>query len=113
MTQVSVLMPMRNAEPYVKEAVTSVLAQDAPEMELVVVDDGSTDRSRQIVESFDDARVRIVEGPRRGFAAAWNTALAAATGKIVMQCDADDSYPPGRVAMQLGQLRDLPEFGAV
>ena len=113
MTRISVLMPMRNAEPYVREAVASVLAQDCPGMELIVVDDGSTDQSRRIVESFGDARVRIVEGPRRGFAAAWNAALAAAGGDAVMQCDADDAYPVGRVASQVKLLEEKPEFGAV
>ena len=113
MTRVSVLMPMRNAEPYVREAVASVLDQDWRDLELVVVDDGSTDRSRAIVESFGDARVRLVPGPQRGFASAWNAALAAAGGDVVMQCDADDAFPPGRIALQLKLLESKPDFGAV
>jgi glycosyltransferase involved in cell wall biosynthesis len=106
-------MPMRNAEPYVREAVSSVLSQGGDEIELVVVDDGSSDTSRATVESFGDPRVRIVEGPRKGIAAAWNTALEASTGNIVMECDADDAFPPGRIAFQRALMESRPEFGAV
>lgn len=110
---VSVVMPMRNAEPYVRQALASVLQESSIPLEVVVVDDGSTDRSRAVVEGIGDARVRIIDGPRRGFPASINTGLAAARGDIVMQCDADDLYPPERIRRQVGWLQAHPEFDAV
>lgn len=109
---VSVVMPMRNAEPYVRQALASVLQESAIPLEVVVVDDGSTDRSRAVVEGIGDPRVRIIDGPRRGVAASTNTGLAAARGAIVMQCDADDLYPPERIRRQVGWLQAHPEYDA-
>lgn len=106
-------MPMRNAEPYVREALASVLQESAVAIEVVVVDDGSTDRSRAIVQAIGDPRVRIVDGPRRGFPASVNTGLTAARGGIVMQCDADDLLPAGRICDQLAWLQSHPEYDAV
>ena len=98
--QVSILMPMRNASQYVENAVQSILAEKRIRLELVIVDDGSTDGSSSIVRGIDDARVRLLNGPCKGIAACMNVALNAASGEIVMRCDADDSYPPGRIAWQ-------------
>lgn len=110
---VSVVMPMRNAEPYVRQALASVLQEAEVPLEVVVVDDGSTDRSRAVVQAIGDPRVRIVEGPCRGISASMNTGLAAARGEIVMQCDADDLYPPGRIGYQVAWLQAHPEYDAV
>jgi glycosyltransferase involved in cell wall biosynthesis len=113
MIEVSVVMPMRNAAPYVEEAVRSVLAQSMTALELVVVDDGCTDRSRAIVESVGDPRVRIVEGPQQVLPGAWNAGLAAAGGRLFVQCDSDDRLPPGRLAWQVRFLAERPQYLAV
>jgi glycosyltransferase involved in cell wall biosynthesis len=113
MTLVSVLMPMRNAEPFVRAALESVLAQEGAELEVVVIDDGSTDGSAAAVRGLGDPRVRLLPGPCRGIAAAFNAALAEARGELVARCDADDLYPPGRLAWQVRWLAEHPEFGAV
>jgi glycosyltransferase involved in cell wall biosynthesis len=110
---VSVVMPMRNAERFVVEAVRSVLDQQDVRVELVVVDDGSTDASRALVEGFSDPRIRIVEGPRRGIAAAMAAGLAATEGAYFVRCDADDAMAPGRLARQIGLLSSRPEAVAV
>ena len=110
---VSVVMPMRNAEAYVRQALASVLQEKAVPIEVVVVDDGSTDRSRTLVHGIGDSRVRIVDGPCRGFPASINSGLAAARGDIVMQCDADDLYPPERIRDQVAWLQAHPEHDAV
>lgn len=110
---VSVLMPMRNAQAFVREALLSILSQDYSDLEVVVIDDGSTDRSRAVVESLGDPRVRVLNGPQRGISAAFNCALQAAQGAIIMRCDADDRYPPGRLAHQVAFLDRSPEYGAV
>lgn len=106
-------MPMRNAEPYVEAAIRSVLAEHSVDLELVVVDDGSTDRSREIVSSVHDQRIRIIDGPSNGFALAFNTGLAACKGDIFMPCDADDLYEQGRIARQVEWLDAHPEFDAL
>ena len=113
MSLLSVLIPMRNAEPYVAAALDSVLSQRDVQLEVVVIDDGSTDRSVQIVEQINDPRVRIIRGPRKGIAAAFNAGLAAARGEILARCDADDLYPPDRLAWQVKWLDEHADFGAI
>jgi glycosyltransferase involved in cell wall biosynthesis len=110
---VSVVMPLRNAASYVEEAVRSVLAQSHRDLELVVVDDGSTDGSREIVAAIADPRIRLVPGPRTGFPGAWNAGLAAAAGRLFVQCDADDVLPPDRIARQVAYLAAHPDVAAV
>jgi glycosyltransferase involved in cell wall biosynthesis len=113
MARVSVLIPMKNTARYVRDAVTSVLSQDFRDVELLVVDDASTDASRAVVESIRDPRIRLLTGQDRGVSAAWNVGLAVAIGEVLMQCDSDDLYPQGRIARQLRFLDAHPEFGAV
>ena len=73
MLKVSVIMPLFNMERYVAAAVTSALAQSYPDFELLIVDDGSTDRSVEICRSFTDPRIRIIHQENRGLASARNT----------------------------------------
>lgn len=113
MPRVSVLMPMRNTAAYARQACLSVLEQDLGDLELLVVDDGSTDGSRRAVESIRDARVSVLAGPGRGTAAAWNVALRASSGDVVVSCDSDDLLPPGRLSSQVRFLDAHPELGAV
>jgi glycosyltransferase involved in cell wall biosynthesis len=110
---VSVLMPMRNAASYVEEALRSILVDDRVLLEVIVVDDGSSDGSRSIVEGLGDTRIRVVDGPREGIAAAFNTALEISSGGVIMRCDADDLFPPTRISGQVEWLRAHPEFGAI
>lgn len=110
---ISVVMPMRNAEAYVQDALQSVLQENGIDFEVVVVDDGSTDRSRSLVLAMGDSRVRVIDGPCRGFAASLNTGLCAARGRAVVQCDADDRLPMGRLPRQWAWLMEHPEHAAV
>jgi glycosyltransferase involved in cell wall biosynthesis len=110
---ISILMPMRNAQAYVREALASLLAQRGVNLEVIVVDDGSTDRSAEVVRSMDDARIKLVPGPRKGIAAALNAGLAAATGDLLCRCDADDWYPADRLAWQRDVLAARPDVGSV
>ncbi len=113
MALVSVLIPTRNAERYIRATLESVLAQAGVDLEVVVIDDGSTDRSVEIAQGMGDERVRIVSGPQKGISAAFNAGVAAAKGEIVARCDADDLYPAGRMAWQVKFLSEHPEFRAV
>lgn len=109
----SVIMPMRNPGAYLKQAIDSILGQAGPSTELLILDDGSTDGSRGYVEALRDPRVRIVDGPRNGIAACMNRGLELCRGEIVMRCDSDDGYPPGRIEAHLRFLREHPGFVAV
>jgi glycosyltransferase involved in cell wall biosynthesis len=107
---VSVVVPVYNAEPFLREALDSVFAQDYAPYEVIVVDDGSTDGSGVIAQSYPDVRYfrRQNEGP----AAARNAGIAAARGELVAFADADDVQLPGRLSVQVGYLIDHPEVDA-
>src|SRR3954447_8019302 len=81
MPLLSVIIPMRNAEPFVRAAVESVVAQEGVDLEVIIVDDGSLDRSVHIVKEIADPRIRMIPGPRQGISAAFNAGLAAAKGE--------------------------------
>lgn len=110
---VSVIVPMLNAEDFVQTALNSILAETQVPVEVIVVDDGSTDGSRTKVDALADPRVRIVAGHQKGIAAGLNLALAHARGSIIMRCDADDAYPAGRISKQVEWLDLHPEDDAV
>jgi glycosyltransferase involved in cell wall biosynthesis len=112
-TQVSIIIPMRNAEDYVAQALNSILSETQVSLEVVVVDDGSTDGSRRVVESVADSRVRVVSGTQQGISAALNVGLRHAAGEVIMRCDADDLYPASRIRAQMQWLADHPAYGAV
>ena len=98
--KVSIAMPCYNAERWIAQAIESALAQTGVEPEVIVVDDGSTYRSREIVQSFG-ARARLLHGEHRGANHARNLALANATGEWVQFLDADDYLEPAKIQRQL------------
>jgi len=92
--RISVIMACYNAEPYLEQAVRSVVDQTFPDVELIVVDDGSTDRSRQLLAKFED-RIRIIcQQTNAGPYPARNSGLKYATGEFVAFLDADDWWAP-------------------
>lgn len=93
---VSVVTPCYNAEPFVAETIESVLAQTHPRVELIVVDDGSSDGSWDVIRSFDD-RVTAVQQPNSGVARARNLGAEHATGEFLLFVDADDLLAPDTV----------------
>jgi glycosyltransferase involved in cell wall biosynthesis len=104
-SRVSILMPMFNAERYIRSAATSILDQTFRDLELVVVDDGSSDRSAEFVGAIRDPRIRLLQNPRRlGVSAARNQALAQARGTYVGFMDSDDVARPDRIARQVDFL---------
>ena len=104
--RVSVVMPVRDAERFLKDAVESVLAQTFGDLELLAVDDGSRDASAAILARYAaaDARVRVLSSPARGVAGALNAGIAAARASYVARMDADDVSEPDRLARQLAVL---------
>lgn len=111
--QVSVIVPMRNAEAFVRATLDSLLAEQGVPLEVVVINDGSTDASAEVVRGVGDPRVRMIDGPCSGIAAALNAGIAEATGDVLMRCDSDDLFSPGRIAAQVEFLETHPEFVAV
>ena len=113
MLEVSVIIPMYNAEHFVQKALISVLQENSIPLEVIVVNDKSTDMSLAKVHAIKDQRIRIVTGEGKGIAACFNTGLANVQGNIVMRCDADDMYPPGRIKYQAEWLNSHLDFGAI
>ncbi len=103
---VSVLMPCYNAAPYVRAAVESVLAQTWHELELILIDDGSTDGLERALAGITDSRLKVVHQPNRGQCAAANRAFALCRGELIKFFDADDILSPDHLARQIARLGD-------
>ena len=108
---VSAILPVYNGERHLAEALQSVFAQTSFPVEIIVVDDGSTDRSAEIAKSF--ASVRYISQSNAGVAAARNTGLAAARGELIAFLDQDDLWTPDKLTIQVGYLVQHPEVGYV
>lgn len=100
---VSVIIPVYNGERYLAEAIESILAQRYEPLEIIVVDDGSTDRSAEVVQQGGQA-VRYIGQTQQGAAAARNHGVAHAQGEMLAFLDADDLWTPGRLQQQLEAL---------
>ncbi|MFC6974687.1 glycosyltransferase family 2 protein [Halomicroarcula sp. GCM10025709] len=107
--RVSVVVPTYNRADTVGRAVESALAQTVTDIEVVVVDDGSTDDTAAVVTGIDDERVRYLAHERnRGRSAARNTGIEAARGEYVAFLDSDDRWLPGKLDRQLAELSRRP-----
>lgn len=113
---VSVVLPVYNAAPYVEEAVRSMLAQTVPDIEIVAIDDGSTDDSRARLQRLErlDGRVRVVSNlENMGIVASRNRGLAEARARWIATMDADDLSAPTRLEVQLDYLKSRRAIKAV
>lgn len=109
---VSCILPVRNGEPYLREAIDSILLQTFADLELIVVDDVSTDRTPEILASVRDPRLRVVRSETPGgIAGSCNRALALCRGRYVARMDHDDVSLPHRFARQVALLDARPEIG--
>ena len=104
---VSILMPCRNAAPWIGRALDSALEQAFCEVEVIVVDDGSTDGSYEIARKFVSPQCHVVRQEHRGASAARNHAFALAQGRYIQYLDADDLLAPNKVARQLAAMNPL------
>lgn len=113
---VSVIVPVYNGARYLSESLDSALAQDYSGLEVVVVDDGSTDDTPAILERYvqrHGGRVRGIRQANRGAAAARNAALLAARGEYIAFLDADDLWAPNKVGIQVRHLERHPDVDLV
>lgn len=108
---VSVVIGVYNAERYLAEAIESVLGQDYRPIELVVVDDGSTDRSGAVAQRYSE--VLYLQQRNGGNGAARNTGIGVATGDYLAFLDADDRFTPGKLTRQMDALEQDPELDLV
>jgi glycosyltransferase involved in cell wall biosynthesis len=108
--QVTVLMPAYNAGKYIAEAIASVLDQTFANFELLIVNDGSTDNTAAIIESYNDPRIVLISQDNKGIAAALNTGLKHARAPYIARFDADDICHPQRLEKQLNFLNDNPNY---
>lgn len=109
---VSVIIPSYNHARYLRECLESVLSQDHPRLEVIVIDDGSTDESLEILHSYG-ARIRLLQQRGGRQARARNLGLSAATGELVAFLDSDDRYLPGRISAAVSAFQANPEVGVV
>ena len=101
---VSILIPAYNAERWVADAIQSALRQTWQRKEIIVVDDGSTDRTAEIAKRFG-SKIKLVSTPNRGLCAAVNLAYSLSQGDYIQELDADDILSPDKIERQLGALR--------
>lgn len=111
--RISVVLPVYNRSSYVGEAIESVLAQTLPPDELIVVDDGSTDDSLAVIESFARPSLHVIRQENAGIGAARNRGLAAATGDLIAFIDSDDLWERDKLELQVEVLRECDEFQLV
>jgi len=107
--QVSVIIPAYNRAGCLREAVDSVLAQEFRGFELIVVDDGSTDATPQLLREYDGS-IRVLRQENRGVSAARNAGIAASRGELIAFLDSDDIWLPGKLACQVDFFRQSPEI---
>jgi glycosyltransferase involved in cell wall biosynthesis len=110
---VSIMMPAYNAEKFIGEAIESVLRQSYQNWELIIVDDGSQDRTGEIACSYQDPRIKVLRQQNKGESPARNAALQVMKGKYTAFLDADDLLRPSHLELSVEYLEQHPEHDAV
>ncbi|MFS8117396.1 MAG: glycosyltransferase family 2 protein, partial [Microcoleus sp.] len=110
--QVSVIIPAYNGDRYIVQAVESVFAQTYTNWEIIVVDDGSTDETHQVLQPYLD-KIRYIYQENRGVAAARNRGIQEAKGEFIAFLDQDDFFLPDKLAAQIALFRQQPSLGIV
>ncbi|NDV00537.1 glycosyltransferase family 2 protein [Pseudoroseicyclus tamaricis] len=111
MPRASIIVPAYNCETTLHETLEGLCAQTYGDFEIVVVDDGSTDRTAAVARSLGDARIRLIQQPNRGLAGARNSGIAHARGAFLGFCDADDLWRPTKLAAHVAHLEANPNVG--
>ena len=109
MTKVSIIIPLYNSEAYIAQTIDSCLAQTHDNIEIIVVENGSTDQGYQIVKSIDDKRLSVYQIPKPNAAAARNYGYHKAKGAYIVFLDADDMLAPNKIELQLTAISKKPE----
>ena len=110
MPKVSVITPTYNQAQYITESIQSALDQTFQDFELIVVDDGSTDNTRAVVDSYQDPRIRYIYQENRGVSAAINTGIKSSTGEYIVLLASDDMWLPRNLELQVKLLDSRPDI---
>ena len=111
--KVTVLMPVYNGEHYLKDAILSILNQTFPDFEFLIFNDGSTDKSEEIIKSFSDLRIKYFKSrDNQGYLVHLNQGLKIAEGEYIVRMDADDLSLPNRLEKQVRFMDERPRLGA-
>lgn len=111
MTKISVVIPLYNKEPHVKRALDSILNQTIQNFEIIVIDDGSTDNSAQVVKSFSDPRIRLIMQENSGVSIARNKGIKEAKSELIAFLDADDEWTSNYLEIILRMREKYPCAG--
>lgn len=109
MPEITVLMPVRNGEKYIREAIDSILKQTFTDFELLIMDDGSTDKTVDIIKDYTDQRIRL-ERRKHNFIKNLNEGMNLASGIYIARMDADDIMHSERLRIQLKRMKKNPEI---
>jgi glycosyltransferase involved in cell wall biosynthesis len=111
---ISVIMPAYNAAAYLTQAINSILSQTYSNFELIILNDGSTDQTEELIQSFSDTRIKYINNQRNlGIVATLNKGFTAAQGEYVARMDADDICFPVRLEHQINFLESHPSIGVL
>lgn len=110
---ISVIMPVYNGAVYLREAIDCILCQTYDHFEFIIINDGSTDESANIVNNYDDSRIRYYEQDNCGLAATLNRGIELSKGKYIARQDQDDISFPNRFEGQINFLEANPDYGMV
>jgi len=106
-------MPVYNGEKYIADSVNSVLKQSFTDFELLIINDGSTDKTVKIIRSFNDTRIRLINQGNQGIAQSLNTGLKHSLAPYIARFDADDICYPDRLKIQYEFITAHPEYGII
>ena len=114
MAKVSVIMPVYNAEKYIGYAIESILKQNYSDLELIIINDQGSDKSMDIVRSYNDSRILIIDNEcNKGIAYSRNRGIEAATGEYIAIMDDDDWAPEYRLGVEVEYLDNHPDISVV
>jgi len=113
MSTVSVLMPVYNCSKFLNESLDSILGQSYNDIEVIIVDDGSTDNSVAIINKYNDRRIKLFAIKHSGPPSALNYGISKASGELIARVDADDFIHPDRIKIQYEFLKRNPGYGVV
>jgi glycosyltransferase involved in cell wall biosynthesis len=111
--KITVLMPAYNTGKYIHEAISSVLEQTFTDFELLIINDGSTDNTLSIINTFNDARIRVINQDNKGVANALNNGLNNARAPYIARFDADDVCYPNRLQVQYDFITAHPDYSII